>query len=228
MQHALSSRFGGVVGEQGLDPGRIIASAGALAIHVVVLLLLLVPAKLPPLAPEAVRLPDIRLIPRKQPVPVVPVPVPVEVAPPKAIPDPKPVAATPTPPIEAPQPMVAPQPMDIPVVPATPVAITPAVEPASQPTTMTGATLRYAAAPPPPYPVRALRAGAEGTVLLEVLVDTDGQPLEVTIARSSGHRELDRAALRHVLAHWRFQPALRDGHPVRAIGLVPIGFSLQR
>ena len=93
MQHALSSRFGGVVGEQGLDPGRIIASAGALAIHVVVLLLLLVPAKLPPLAPEAVRLPDIRIIPRRQPVPVVPVPV--EVAPPTAIPDPKPVAATP-------------------------------------------------------------------------------------------------------------------------------------
>ncbi|MGQ4583863.1 TonB family protein [Lysobacter sp. F60174L2] len=226
MQHALSSRFGGVVGEQGLDPGRIIASAGALAIHVVVLLLLLVPAKLPPLAPEAVRLPDIRIIPRRQPVPVVPVPV--EVAPPTAIPDPKPVAATPAPPVEAPQPTVAPQPMDIPVAPALPVATTPAVEPASQPTTMTGATLRYAAASPPPYPVRALRAGAEGTVLLEVLVDTDGQPLEVTIARSSGHRELDRAALRHVLEHWRFQPAMRDGHAVRAIGLVPISFALRR
>lgn len=226
MQHALSSRFGDAVGEPGLDPGRIIASAGALAIHVVVLLLLLVPAKLPPLAPEAVRLPDVRWIPRRQPVPVVPVPV--EITPPRTIPDPTPVAATPTPPVEAPQPTVMPQPMDMPVAPTTPVAATPAVGPASQPTTMTGATLRYVAAPPPPYPVRALRAGAEGTVLLEVLVDTDGQPLEVTIARSSGHRELDRAALRHVLAHWRFQPALRDGRPVQAIGLVPIGFSLQR
>src|SRR5690606_12794133 len=113
------------------------------------------------------------------------------------------------------------------VAPATPVATTPAVGPTSQPITMTGAALRYAAAPPPPYPTRALRAGAEGTVLLEVLVDTDGQPLEVTVARSSGHRELDRAALRHVLEHWRFQPALRDGSPVRAIGRVPIVFSLR-
>ena len=131
MQHALSSRFGGAVGEPGLDPGRIIASAGALAIHVVVLLLLLVPAKLPPLAPETVRLPDIRLIPRKQPVPMVPVPV--EITPPRAIPHPTPVAATPTPPVEAPQPTVTPQPMDIPVAPATPVAATPAVGPAIQP-----------------------------------------------------------------------------------------------
>ena len=226
MQHALSFRFGRAVSGPGLDPGRIIASAGALAIHVVVLLLLLVPAKLPPLALDVVRLPDVRWIPRDQQTPVIPVPV--EVEPPRAVPDPRPIAATPTPPIEASQPVVAPQPMDIPVAPALPLATTPAAGPASPPDTMTGATLRYAAASPPPYPVRALRAGAEGTVLLEVLVDTDGRPLEVTIARSSSHRELDRAALRHVLAHWRFQPALRDGHPVQAVGLVPIGFALRR
>ena len=53
MQHAMSFRFGRAVSGPGLDPGRIIASAGALAIHVVVLLLLLVPAKLPPLAPDS-------------------------------------------------------------------------------------------------------------------------------------------------------------------------------
>ena len=226
MQHALSSRFGGSATEPRLDPGRILASAGALTIHVVVLLLLLVPARLPPLVPEAVRLPDVRWIPREKPVPVVPMPV--EIAPPRAIPDPMPAAVTPVQPVEAPQPVVTPQPTDIPVAPAIPLTATPAVEAVSPPTVTTGVALRYAAAPPPPYPVRALRAGAEGTVLLEVLVDTDGQPLEVTVARSSGHRELDRAALRHVLAHWRFQPALRDGRPVQAIGLVPIGFSLQR
>ena len=31
-------------------------------------------------------------------------------------------------------------------------------------------------------------------MLLQVLVDVDGRPLEVTVSRSSGHRELDEAA----------------------------------
>ncbi len=43
-----------------------------------------------------------------------------------------------------------------------------------------------------------------------------------------GYRELDEAARRHVLRRWRFQPAMRDGRAVQAIGLVPIEFSLDR
>src|SRR3546814_14947530 len=106
MQQALSSRCGGDVSEPGRDAGRIIASAGALAIHVVVLLLLLVPAKLPSLAPEAVRLPDVRWIPREPPIPVPVVPVPVEITPPRGIPDPKPVAVMPPPHVETSHPVV--------------------------------------------------------------------------------------------------------------------------
>jgi protein TonB len=90
-----------------------------------------------------------------------------------------------------------------------------------------GAQLRYAVAPPPAYPRDALRTGAEGTVLLRVLVDVDGRPLEVIVDRSSGHRSLDREAVRQVQQRWRFEPAMRDGRAVQAWGLVPIGFSLQ-
>ena len=90
-----------------------------------------------------------------------------------------------------------------------------------------GTQLRYAVAPPPRYPRDAIASGAEGTVLLRVLVDVDGRPLQVVVDRSSGHRSLDREAVRHVQQRWRFVPAMHDGRPVQAWGLVPIGFSLQ-
>jgi protein TonB len=88
-------------------------------------------------------------------------------------------------------------------------------------------SLGYADATPPPYPRDAARMGAQGTVLLKVLVDTDGMPVEVTIHGSSGNRSLDHGAREHVLKHWRFQPAMHDGHAVQAYGLVPIVFSMQ-
>jgi protein TonB len=64
-------------------------------------------------------------------------------------------------------------------------------------------------------------------VLLKVLVDVDGKALDVTIQRSSGNRDLDRAAQQHILRHWTFRPAMKDGRAVQAIGLVPIDFKLQ-
>lgn len=91
---------------------------------------------------------------------------------------------------------------------------------------VTGMSLEYASAPAPSYPRDALRAGITGTVLLEVLVDVDGSPLKVTIHRSSGNRELDRAAQLQVQKHWRFRPASRNGAAVQAIGIVPIDFKL--
>lgn len=56
----------------------------------------------------------------------------------------------------------------------------------------------------------------------------DGRPLRADIERSSGHRALDAAARRQVLAKWRFKPAMQDGHAIQAIGLVPIDFTLAR
>lgn len=90
-----------------------------------------------------------------------------------------------------------------------------------------GVALQYAAAPPPSYPAAARRMRFEGTVLLAVLVDTNGRPLRVDVRESSGHRQLDEAARDQVLARWRFQPAMRDGRAIQAIGLVPVEFRLQ-
>lgn len=96
--------------------------------------------------------------------------------------------------------------------------------PAGQP--VAGVRLEYASAPAPRYSAELVRAGAQGTVLLQVRVGEDGRPLDVVVHRSSGNRRLDRLAQQHVLAHWTFRPAMRDGQPVQAIGLVPIDFRL--
>lgn len=90
----------------------------------------------------------------------------------------------------------------------------------------TDATIAYATATPPPYPLNAVRTGAQGTVLLKVLVDANGAPVAVKVERSSGSRELDIAARTHVLATWRFHPAVRDGHTIEAWVLVPVKFDL--
>lgn len=89
------------------------------------------------------------------------------------------------------------------------------------------AQIAYDDASPPPYPAIARRRGWEGTVLLRVRVDEHGRPREVAIERSSGHALLDRSASEHVLARWRFQPALLDGRPTSAWARVPVSFKLQ-
>jgi protein TonB len=91
---------------------------------------------------------------------------------------------------------------------------------------LAGAHLEYETAPAPAYPVTAIREALTGTVTLRVLVDVDGRPIDVQIERSSGHRVLDAAARKQVLAKWRFKPAMQDGQRVQAIGLIPVEFNL--
>lgn len=78
---------------------------------------------------------------------------------------------------------------------------------------------------PPIYPPRCLRMGIEGVVRVRVLVGEDGRPQEVTIGKSSGETALDESAMDAVRT-WRFEPARRDGVPVRAWAVVPIEFKL--
>jgi periplasmic protein TonB len=78
---------------------------------------------------------------------------------------------------------------------------------------------------PPIYPPRCLRLGIEGTVRLRVLVGEDGRPQDAAVRTSSGDAGLDQAALDAVRG-WRFEPARRDGVPLRAWCIVPITFSL--
>lgn len=157
----------------------------------------------------------------------------------RVVSQPEPVPPMPVPPVRpTPKPRAAPTATTVPVIlaesafaieatavevehseTATSEAVAPAVSRAAQ--------IAYDQASPPPYPGRAIRLGWEGTVMLRVRVDENGRPREVVIERSSGHVMLDRSASTHVLARWRFQPALRDGQPVQAWALVPVSFKLQ-
>lgn len=76
-------------------------------------------------------------------------------------------------------------------------------------------------APHPPYPPAAIRAGATGTVVLEIIVGADGVPTDVRVKKSSGNRDLDRTAQRHVRDTWRFQATGQQ-----QVGILPINFTL--
>ena len=78
----------------------------------------------------------------------------------------------------------------------------------------------------PDYPGDALRNNETGKVVVRIDVDTDGTPSDVSIARSSRSRSLDRAAL-DAARKWRFRPAQQDGRPVEASVEVPFEFTLE-
>jgi protein TonB len=67
--------------------------------------------------------------------------------------------------------------------------------------------------------------GIEGRVRVRVLVGENGKVQEVTLDRSSGESALDESALEAVRT-WRFEPARRNGTPVRAWAIVPVEFKL--
>lgn len=78
---------------------------------------------------------------------------------------------------------------------------------------------------PPQYPAEAIKAGVAGTVILMVAIDDHGRVQGLRIDRSSGHDDLDRAALA-AAARWTFLPAIEHGKPVASRVRVPIEFAL--
>lgn len=204
------------------DPARIAGIATAIVANAAVIALLMAPLTHAP--SEQASRPDthVAIIVPDRPIPPLPVPIhqqhitppqPQRVVPVHPTPiQPPPVVSQQTTPVSIPVPTVAPMAS----VGSDRVDPGPPLE----------ASLQAIAMPAPEYPRQALRDGVEGTVLLELLVDTDGHVLRVRIMRSSGDRRLDDAARAQVLANWRFQPALRDGRPVQALGTAPVVFRL--
>ncbi len=77
----------------------------------------------------------------------------------------------------------------------------------------------------PQYPIEAVRAGDEGEVRLQVALDAAGNIEDVRIARSSGSRTLDRAAMDAVRS-WHFRPAMHQGQATAGTIEVPLDFRL--
>src|SRR3546814_14980856 len=175
LQHAHSFS---AVSSPRLAVARTAAGAGGMSVNGPALLLLLIPAGRRDLAAPSDRgmvvgpIVD-RIIPPKPPVPV-PVVKPVT---PVAPATPAPVRP------DIVQPVVEQVVVDQgtlqaeeTVVPATDAGTGDIAPPAGP---VAGMRLQYADAPSPPYPRAALRAGLQGKVMLPVLVDVDGRPLQV-------------------------------------------------
>jgi periplasmic protein TonB len=79
-------------------------------------------------------------------------------------------------------------------------------------------------APDPEYSEEARKAKYQGTVVLYVIVSPDGRPRDLRVVRSLG-LGLDEKALDAVRT-WRFEPAMRDGHPVSVQINVEVSFRL--
>ena len=88
------------------------------------------------------------------------------------------------------------------------------------------ASLAYRLAPLR-FPAQARHQRMHGTVLLRVLVDETGKPLQVIVEQGSGYALLDHSARDQVLDGWRFQPAMVNGQAVRAWARVPVNFQLR-
>lgn len=89
------------------------------------------------------------------------------------------------------------------------------------------ADISYRARHKPRYPAQAIRQRHEGTVVLLVLVGVDGSVKDIKVDKSSGYRELDRAAIKAARG-WRFNPGMRGSTPYEGWARIPIDFNLNQ
>jgi len=80
--------------------------------------------------------------------------------------------------------------------------------------------------PRPAYPALSRRLGEQGTVVVRVLIETDGTASRAEIRQSSGYERLDQTALQTV-QRWRYVPGKRAGVPEAMWFNVPISFVLE-
>ena len=78
--------------------------------------------------------------------------------------------------------------------------------------------------PEPPYTEEARLAKRQGSVLVSLVLDSEGVPRDIKLLRSLGFG-LDEEAYRTVRG-WRFKPATLDGEPVPVKANVEINFRL--
>ena len=84
-------------------------------------------------------------------------------------------------------------------------------------------TLVYESFRPPVYPLRAKLKGLQGEVQVRAQVQPDGYPTQVKVARSSGHAELDQAAVESVQQSVFFPTRM----PGPVSDTVPVRFALE-
>ncbi len=133
-------------------------------------------------------------------------------------PAPSPVVAALPPP---PPPTVAVQPTPAPPVQVTAPPAPPAIKriPAS--------AVRWLKEPRMTMPLMSKRLREAGVVQVRVVVDVNGLPREVSLARSSGFARLDEQALQDIRTA-RFVPQTENGQPIEWEVIAPMSYELDR
>jgi protein TonB len=78
----------------------------------------------------------------------------------------------------------------------------------------------------PAYPFEMIRAGNSGRVLVDFIVDTEGN-VRNAVAASSTHVEFEDAAV-DAVRKWKFTPGRKNNHAVNTHMQVPILFNLEK
>lgn len=81
---------------------------------------------------------------------------------------------------------------------------------------------RYVA---PEYPERALARGQEGSVVVEFIVDVNGQTRDVRVVSSDPPEVFDRAAV-NAVRRWRYEPVIENGVPIEVPARMVINFKV--
>lgn len=77
----------------------------------------------------------------------------------------------------------------------------------------------------PPYPQQKLITGEEAVLRLKLTIDAEGRVIAVEAVGNADPVFL-AAARRHILAHWRYQPATQSGRPVASSTIITLQFRL--
>ena len=75
------------------------------------------------------------------------------------------------------------------------------------------------------YPGWARHKGLEGLLVAVFEILEDGSVGQWQIVKSTGDELLDKAAVKAFLT-WKFQPAMKNGRPVKSYIQIPINFEL--
>lgn len=78
----------------------------------------------------------------------------------------------------------------------------------------------------PVYPQPLMRAGRQGTVILDAVLSDTGCVRDLYVSHSAGTVGLDLAALEAV-SQWEFEPTLLDGEPIAVTMTVSVNFSIR-
>ena len=80
---------------------------------------------------------------------------------------------------------------------------------------------------PPTYPSSLLSQGIGGRVLVSCTIDAGGKVIATSIKSSSGHADLDKAAI-NAVNRWKFKPGTRGGKKVKSVAVVPFNFEVKK